>query len=241
MIWLKAVTDYAVDPAERVWAALGTGTHGKLSMYRYTDNVLSEEPLSDSDMSGIPDVLEQDEQNPGSYILYDYKTWGSYKLAKALGIVMEKIDVPVLDDSGKPVLLKSGENKGKPKTAQKRELKIVPATIDRRAEELQLNRYRIFFEKHGFPISKMLIQAIPRDGGTYAAEGRGITEKLYLIPATHWSDTIVLEYYKNLSAAVAAALAGTTIPPKCNTWESWEGRRCRLCEVKGACDLSEAV
>ena len=43
-----------------------------------------------------------------------------------------------------------------------------------REVELQLNRYRIFFEEQGFPVSRIQIQAIPRDGGTYIAKNRGI-------------------------------------------------------------------
>ena len=46
--------------------------------------------------------------------------------------------------------------------------------IDMAAEELQINMYRIMFEDAGFPISRMQIMAIVRDGGTYIAESRGI-------------------------------------------------------------------
>ena len=61
LIYLKATTDYAIAPSSRVWAALGTSTHEKLGIHRFTHNVLSEEKLSDNQMQGIADVLEEDE------------------------------------------------------------------------------------------------------------------------------------------------------------------------------------
>jgi len=235
-IWLKATTDYVVNPADRVWVSIGTGTHGKLSFYKYIDNVFSEEALSDEIMQGIPDVLEQDEENEGSYILYDYKVWGSFKIAKAIGLAITKTDKPVLDAEGTPVLLKSGNNKGKPKTVQEKTITIDPANADLGSEELQLNRYRIFFESKGFPISKMLVQAISRDGGTYVAEGRGIDKKLYLVPIKRLPDDEVLAYYQELSDQVKLAFT-TGFAPKCSIKETWGGRRCTVnfCEVLEAC------
>ena len=235
-IWLKATTDYVIDPAERVWVSIGTGTHGKLSFYKYIDNVLSEEALSDEVMKGIPDVLEQDEENEGSYILYDYKVWGSFKIAKAIGLTITKTDKPILDAEGKPVLLKSGDNKGKPKTIQEKKITIEPDKADLGSEELQLNRYRIFFESKGFPISKMMVQAISRDGGTYIAAGRGIDKKLYLIPIKQLPDDEVLTYYRELSNKVSKGFE-TGYIDKCGIRETWGGRRCtaQYCEVLEAC------
>ena len=240
-IFLKATTDYIVDPADRVWASIGTGTHGKLSIHEYTNNVLSEEVLSDELMQGISDVLEQDEDGSG-FILYDYKTWGSFKVAKAIGLYIEKTEKPILDAEGNPVLLKSGENKGKPKTVTEKKIIIDPEKADLRGEELQLNRYRIFFEKKGFPISKMIIQAIPRDGNTYIAENRGIDKTIYLVPIKRLPDEDVLNYYKQLSDRVNAAIRTGITPEMCNSWETWEGRRCKgYCEVSEECFLRAAT
>ena len=60
-LYLKATTDYVIDPNSRVFAVLGTSVHGKLSIYKYTRDVLSEEKLSDDKMKGIADCLEYDE------------------------------------------------------------------------------------------------------------------------------------------------------------------------------------
>lgn len=229
-LYLKATTDYVIDPNDRVFASFGTAVHNKLSLYKYTHNVLSEQKLSDDEMKGIADVLEEDENKEGFYILSDYKTGGSYKVAQQLGIV--KREEPIIEN-GEPVLLKSGKNKGNVKTRSV--TYIDPAEVDLMVEELQLNRYRIFFESYGFPISHMQIQAIPRDGGTYIAKNRGIEKNLYIIPIRRLDDNKVIEYYQKLSEEVDEGFK-TGFVRKCNEWENWNGRRCEnYCEVADAC------
>lgn len=232
-IYLKATQGYAIDPNDRVWAAFGTSTHDKLGMHKYIHNVFSEEKLSDDEMRGIADLLEMDEGHHGLYILSDYKTWGSFKVAKALGIVVNKTDEPILDEKGNQILLKSGKNKGKPKTKIKSEIITDPSKVDLKSEELQINRYRMFFEKCGFPVSRMQIQAVPRDGGTYIAKSRGIEKNLYIIPVNRLSETEVLEFYRTLSNEVEEGFKAGFVR-KCNFWESWEGRKC-----DGYCEVSE--
>jgi len=235
-IYLKAVTDYVIDPNDRVFAALGTGVHGKLSIHRYNKNVLSEEPLSDDEMKGTADCLEDDENKTNHFILTDYKTSGSYKVAKWLGLVSETFEETILDKDNKPVLLKSGPNKGKPKTRQKKVITKDPAKTETKDVELQLNRYRIFFEQQGFPISKTQVQAIPRDGGTYIAKSRGIEKNLYIIPIKRMPNKEVLDFYRTLAHEVSEAFK-TGYARQCNNWEAWNNRnRCnKFCEVREEC------
>ena len=231
-MYLMGTRDYAIDPNGMVFAVLGTTTHAKLSVHKYTFDVIAEEPLSDDRMKGIPDVLDEDEWADDKYVLSDYKTWGSYKCAKALGL--EKVEEKILGEDGKPVYLKSGKNKGKPKTR-----KVIihnPEIIDLRDEEYQLNRYRIFFEQYGFPVSSINIQATPRDGSTYIATGRGIEKNLYIIPIKRLPDSEVLDFYSNLQAELSEAIA-TREMRLCNEHECWEGRRCAdYCAVAHICE-----
>jgi hypothetical protein len=120
-LYLKATVDYIIDPNGRVWAALGTSTHDNLGMHEYNKDILAEEKLSDEKMKGIADCLEIDENKDFYFVLTDYKTWGSYKVAKSLGIISEKVEETILDDEGKPVLLKTGKNAGQasPKPSKK--------------------------------------------------------------------------------------------------------------------------
>lgn len=233
--YLRATMNYAASPESRAFAALGTGAHQQLSYYKFSDNVLSEEELSDDQMKGTADLLEEDEFKGGWHILTDYKTFGSFKIAKVLGIVSEKVEETILDDNGKPVILKSGKNKGKPKTKQKTVIKHDPAKEDRLDIELQINRYRIFFEQNGFPISRMVVQAIPRDGGTYVAKNRGIDKNIYLIPIKRMSNTDVLRYYQKLNEEILEAFK-TGYIRKCDMWECWDRKRCEsFCDVQYFC------
>ena len=60
-LYLKATTDYAINPKSRTYALLGTAIHEMLAKSGFTKDVLSEEKLSDEQMKGIADCLEVDE------------------------------------------------------------------------------------------------------------------------------------------------------------------------------------
>jgi len=235
MIGLKATLPYTIDPDNRAFAALGTTVHGRMADKGLTFNVLSEETLSDDQSRGIADLLEKDEYAESGYLLTDYKTSGSFAVAKWLGIFVEKRDVPIKDDKGQEVLLKSGKNKGKVKTKQERLIKQSDDHIKKHEIVLQLNRYRIFFEKNGFPINKMRAYAIPRDGGTYIAKNRGILRNGYFIPVPRLPDNEVLSYYSTLQNEVDEFLK-TGKARLCNEWETWGGNRClNYCEIAEDC------
>lgn len=228
-LYLKATTKYAIRPNDRAFSALGTAVHAKLSIQKYNRNILSEEPLSDDQMKGIADCLEMDENKIDHYILTDYKTSGSYKVAQWLGITKES--KPILDENNNPVLLKSGKNKGQPKT----KAVFVKKEPDLKDVSLQLNRYRIFFEKAGFPISHIQIQTIVRDGGTYISQSRGIDDNIYIIPIPKLSNDYVIDYYdQKINEMISAYEWGYC--KKCTKEESWSGRKCeKFCEVSEVC------
>ena len=226
-IYLKAVTDYAINPHDRVWSAIGVGSHENLAASKNTDNTLPEERTD----AGTLDLLSEDEFAPGYYILSDYKVWGSYKVCSALGYYTE--DEPQFDENDEPIVFKSGKRKGQQKT--KKVLRQNPDKVDLLKEILQLNRYRIEMEEKGFPISHIQIQAMPRDGGTIAATSRGIKEKLYIIELPIKLDSTIIAYYDQLTKEVNDAFI-TKYARKCDDWESWNGRRCNgYCEVAQAC------
>jgi len=169
-----------------------------------------------------------------AFCLTDYKNFGSYKVAKCLGI--EAHEENIIDKNGDIVLLKTGKNKGNPKTRKIYRQTGVP---DLKNETLQLNQYRIMFEAIGFPVSRMNLQVIVRDGATYIAKSRGILKNMYVIDIPRMLDEDVSAYYKNLQYAVDNAFL-TGWAPRCTSEESWDGRRCKgYCDVSAQCAAME--
>lgn len=230
--YLKQVCDFAIDPDGMAWMSVGVGTHDKLSIHRLVRGFVAEEGFSDDLIRGIPDLLEPDEEEIGFYLLYDYKTWGSFKIMKALGIA-EDTENPQVDKHGQPVTYKSGKKKGQTKY----QLKPGMAPPDMYDTELQLNRYRIVVESNGFPISRMNVQAIVRDGNTYMASSRGVVRNTYLIPVKKLPNDEVLGFYKQLQDDCNYAFE-TGKPRICTKHETWDGRRCQsddYCPVRFYC------
>ena len=235
LMGLKAIVPYVIVPDDRAFAVLGTTFHGRMAEEGVVYNVLSEETMSDEAAKGTPDLLEKDEHAKSGYILTDYKSSGSFKVCKWLGIYVQKTDVPILDDNGVEVRLKSGKNKGQVKTKVHREIIEDPVKIDKLDLELQVNRYRIFFEKNGFPINKMRAFCVPRDGGTHIAKSRGLLSNTRYVPVSRYEDSFVLDYYAKLTVEIDDFFR-THYARLCDTWENWEGRRCAFyCEVKNEC------
>lgn len=233
LIYFSGVKDYAIKPESRAFAILGVTSHANLSIHSYTKDVLSEEKLSDEKMQGIADLLDEDEWKEGYFILDDYKTSGSFKVTKWLGIYTE--DVPILDKDGNQMRYgKTAKKAGQLKT-RKEIKKRDPLVLDVLAEQLQLGRYKAFYEDMGFPISRHRLISIPRDGGTYIAHGRGIDKNLYVIDLPMLPRKTVLDYYENLQAEVDLAIKQKSIR-LCNEWECWNGRRCEgYCDVNLSC------
>lgn len=216
-------TGYSLDPMSELFRVLGSKAHAFLE--EFTDNELSEERLRDNIASGQFDFYDPEEQ-----ALFDTKTWGSYKIGKALGIRMESVDVPTGE------VYKTGARKGEPKT--KKEYYRVQGDPDMPETELQLNHYRILLEEAGFPVKKMFVEAITRDGGTFTAKNRGIEHNGYLIPVRRLPDEEVRMYLSMKRDELLWAIETKTMPPPCTQDECWESRKCKdYCRVARFCDV----
>jgi len=241
--YLQITQNYSVNPFDQAFSLLGSKHHHKFEVIAKKFNMIAEEKL-EGEVTGIFDLLVPDETTvpTEAYELWDYKTSGSFKVAKALGLVSKKAP----DPSG-AVYQKSGNwgKAGSPKM-----INIFtqdPTAIDMWDWELQLNHYRIKIEALGFPISKMLIQVTVRDGGTIVAENRGINENIVVIPVKRLDDTAVLGYFHAKREALLSALESKQLPPPCNAEEAWtsptgQRRRCEsFCDVWQFCDVGSAV
>lgn len=220
--FLKLTKDYAISPDDRAFMIHGTKGHKSLENMDDEYSLL-EEKFSDSDISGIADVLEIENNK---IILVDYKTSGSFKVAKALGFY--------IDEEPTGEVWKSGKRKGEPKT--RKILKRSDLKMDRKEWELQLNKYRIEFEKRGFKPTDLKIQCIVRDGNTYIARSRGVFRNIYYFNIAILPDEVVNEYFQKKKDALLKALEQGYWNDICSAEENWDGLKCQnYCEVAEFC------
>ena len=217
--YLEITQNYAIDPQNLLFAMLGTGVHTAQEDHT-PEQDLAEERLSLGYVNGAYDYYEKSTQT-----LYDTKTWGSWKVAKAMGYYQkwEYCGVYV-----------KGAKKGEPKY----ESKFVPGGHkDRFDLAAQMNCYRLMLERKGYPVKNMLCEVICKDGGSKVARSRGIDRIGYLIPVNRISDNWIETYFKKKSERLLEALYTETLPPVCSKRENWETRKCvGFCPVWNFCD-----
>ena len=213
----------------RAYALLGTQHHDRLNLY--INGSLQEQQLTwNLGFSGTPDIVEPDHAVQGSYILTDYKSYGSFRVGKMLGMKSRKEAHPT------EVYKRAGKwgKVGDPKTVTIWEED--PTLADCSDEEIQLNGYRLILESNGYPISRMQIQATVRDGGLQIARERGIVKPMYMIPIRKLDDVGVISYFQTKKADWQSASVTGQEPPPCNDVESWSKRKCKdYCEVREFC------
>ncbi len=231
--YLKATENYTVNPRDRAFTLLGSNHHALLS--RIQGNWLSEQTQG-GNVPGTPDLLEPDDELPGQYILTDYKTFGSYRVTKVLGLIKEH------SFSTTEVYKRSG-NWGKAGSPKKiYTFRIDPQQVDMEDEELQLNHYRRLMEQAGYTISRMQLQITVRDGGVQIARDRGITENIYLVPVVRLDDHLIDTFFETRRDVLVYHVMSGIPPRPCNDKESWSTRRCKdYCEVASFCPQGKLV
>lgn len=237
--YLTITEDYAICPHERAFSVTGTMHHARLEAVAkaLNFNELSEE-FMDGEVTGILDRLVPDADKPDHYELWDYKNIGSFKIAKALGIVATGM---IDDPSGE--LYKSKSKYGAAGTVK--QIKVFgedESQADMEDYVLQINHYRLKIEALGFPVSKMIIQAMCRDYGLATAKSRGVTSQFYLMPVKRMDDSEVLDYFKTKAVALLSALESGSMPNPCSEKERWDGRKCQgYCDVVSFCPEGLAI
>lgn len=248
--FLKLTQPYVVDPDSRAFMLAGTKHHTALEVVAKELGLPSEIPLNiDRD---IFDLLEPDkdylainkttsvgitslnglETLGHSFAITDYKLWGSYRVAIALGIVK----VGQKPDPSGEVYKTSGKwgQAGTPKMVSV--FQSMPQEADVFNEELQLNHYRIMLEELGIAISKMQLQVTVRDGGLAVAHSRGITRNIYRMPIQKLDNEEVIAYFTIKANNLRLALEQGKWEQPCDSRECWEGARCKgYCEVARYC------
>jgi hypothetical protein len=234
MEYLKLTKPYTVDPDSRAFMLQGTKHHAALDEKAKELGLPAEVPLSvDRD---IFDLIEFEEG--GKIILTDYKLWGSFKVAKALGLV--KVGMKP-DPSGAVYKTTSKWGKaGEPKMVPI--FSAFPENADLWEVELQLNRYRVKLADLGLKVHRMQVQTTVRDGGISVALSRGVYRNMYRIPIKELEDDYVLDYFAEKDQALAFALSKGAWELPCSDRECWDGVRCSgYCDVAMYCPRGQIV
>ena len=222
--YLELTTDYAIEPDDSAFRIIGTKAHDKLA--KQHPDIFVEERLT---VDGISGQFDEYTVEDGVAILSDYKTSGSFSVAKCLGVDYKLVA------TGEVYKVKTKDNKpGDPKMGK--QWFVDPSKRDAFEYDMQLNQYRIMMESIGYPVDKMRLVFIVRDGGTRIATDRGILRKTYLAEVPKIADETVTGYFQKKRAALLMALEAKAMPPKCSDRETWDGVRCeKFCPVKEKC------
>jgi len=215
--FLRLTKPYSATPDSRAFALHGTHSHDQLEQAAKKLGLPSEIALNiDRD---IFDLLQPAQDG---WILVDNKTWGSYKVGKALGM-QDPVKVP--DPSGE--LYKRDSQYGKAGTPKMVNLfKQDPAKADMWEAELQLNRYRVMLDDLGVKVVSMALFVVVRDGGLQVATSRGVDRNIYLIPVKKLDDNFITGYFMAKDNALKLALATGKWSEPCDSRECWEGAKC---------------
>lgn len=215
-IYLEQTTDHARDPRESVFMLYGTRHHA----------------LKEDAAKNLNAFIEEDEIHTDYFShkeIIDYKLCGGYAVAKRMN--MEEIQDGVYQRSGRRGDKTWTEGEPKYRTVWTGEWDIKPDD----PWALQQNRYRMEWEKRGYEVERMTIEATIRDGGLQQSR-KGVDSKVYMIPMPLIEDEAVSEYYDIKGAVVEHALDTKTSPGLCTQEERWNGRRCEgYCPVWAAC------
>lgn len=205
--YLCLTTEYEVDPQDMLFALYGTKVHAKLEEYE-PEGSSSEIRLFDEISSGAYDFYMNG-------VLYDLKTYGSYAVAKTLGI--HAIEVP---DGFYKTTHKDGKfKKGDPKF---KKVFVEGGRKKRFDLAVQLNDYRMKLQNIAkLPVHKMICEMLVRDGGTFVAKNRGVMQRGCLAVINKISDIWIERYMRIKWHLLKWHLDNKTLPPVCRPKERW--------------------
>lgn len=223
--YLEIVHDYAIDPMGGIAAMIGTNSH-KAFEESQPKGWLAEVRLEDDITSGQFDAYDCRTQT-----LWDWKFFGAFRIAKALGYA--------------PHWERRIITRGKHKGEEKWEQVFAPGGVrDVREIAIQLNYYRYLMEQHHLHVKNINVNMFVRGGVDATAKRYGITQPGYIVPINFISLHWVRTYMKAKYDALMRALDTGVVPPPCSKRDRWDSaktypnRKCAdWCPVNVFCDF----
>jgi hypothetical protein len=214
--YLEITNDYTIDPNNAIASMIGTNSHSLMEGNR-PNNYLSEVRLANKYTSGQFDAYDMETKT-----LIDFKFFGAYRVAKALG---KKL---VWKANG---VWQRGIHKGKTKFEQ---VAIDGAPRDVLEISEQLSYYKVLMESKGLKVKNIMVQMLVRGGLDKTARGYGLTRMSYPIKlngiSKHWIKIFMKAKYDKLMNA----LKTKTLPPVCK--KRWNDLKCKqYCGVNEFC------
>lgn len=214
--YLEIKNDYAIDPDKSIASMIGTNSHS-LMEGNCPNNYLSEVRIEDDITSGQFDAYDMKTKT-----LIDFKFFGAYRIARALGKKFKYVANGVYQ---------RGVNKGKTKW----ELRMVDGgTHDVMEISKQLSYYKILMEKVGLKVKNIQVQMLVRGGLDKTAKSYGLTKMSYVINLHGISKHWIRIYMKAKYDRLMKALKDDVLPPVCR--DRWNDLRCKdYCSVNEFC------
>lgn len=214
--YLEIVNDYSIDPQKSIASMIGTNSHS-LMEGNIPNGYLAEVRLEDDITSGQFDAYDMKNNT-----LIDFKFFGAYRIAKALGKRMKWVADGVYQ---------RGINKGKTKWVQ---MFIDGGVRDVLEISMQLSYYKKLLKDHGLKVDKIMVQMLLRGGLDKTAKSYGLDRMSYPIKLHGVSEVWIVKYMRAKYNKLMEALGTNVLPPVCK--KRWNDLRCKdYCGVNEFC------
>lgn len=214
--YLEIMNDYYIDPQKSIASMIGTNSHS-LMEGNVPNGFLSEVRLEDDITSGQFDAYDMKNKT-----LIDFKFFGAFRIAKALGHREKWVADGVYV---------RGANKGKTKWKKVYEPNGVKDVLE---ISKQLSYYRYLMKQHGLEVKDIKVQMLIRGGLDRVAKSYGLDRMSYVVKLNGISDRWIRTYMKAKYDRLMKALETHEMPPVCK--DRWNDLRCHdYCGVNQFC------
>lgn len=214
--YLEIKNDYAIDPQKAIASMIGTNSHS-LMEGNVPNGFLSEVRLEDDITSGQFDAYDMKNKT-----LIDFKFFGAYRIAMALGKRARWVN--------KGVYVR-GAKKGQPKWEQVYQDGGIRDVLE---ISKQLSYYKYLMKQHGLQVKEIQVQMLIRGGLDKVAKSYGLDRMSYVIRLNGISERWIRLYMKAKYDRLMKALETDELPPLCK--DRWNDLRCKdYCSVNEFC------